>query len=247
MNHPLYFISDLHFHLENSPADREKLRLLTGFFDEIKRKRGILFIVGDLFDFWFEYKFVIPKDYFQVLTLLKSLTEAGIEVHYFAGNHDYWIDDFFRNELAIRFHPDPIAYTASGKSFWICHGDGVLQEDRGYRILKSILRSPVAISLFRWIHPDLGFTIAKHVSSTSRRLNPSEFQKNRRLLGKVYQEYVIDRFREEYHYVIMGHIHQPHIHTRDGHTFISLGDWMRHYSFGYFDGERMTLNYWRNS
>jgi len=246
MIHPHYFISDLHFHIDPTPGDREKLRRLSALFSEIRERRGVLFIVGDLFDFWFEYRYVIPGEYFPVLRRLSNLTESGVQVHYFAGNHDYWIDTFFPEKLNIQFHPDPIEYAAGDTLLWICHGDGVLEEDRSYRLLKSILRSSWAIKLFRIIHPDLGFKLAKYVSSTSRHYNKSSLEENRELLEKIYTGYVLDKFSQGYDYVIMGHVHYPHVRTREEQTFITLGDWMDHFTYGYFDGETFELRSMKN-
>ncbi len=241
MSQPLYFISDLHFHIDPTPDDRVKLRRLTTLFDEISQRKGTLFIVGDLFDFWFEYKYVIPGKYFPILRRIATLTDTGTPVHYFAGNHDYWIDTFFPEKLNVRFHPDPLEYAVGDTTFWICHGDGVLKADRGYRVLKKVLRSRWAIKLFRLLHPDLGFALARLVSSTSRQYNESTLEENRDLLDKVFFDYVREKFSQGYDYVVMGHIHYPHIREHNGQTFVTLGDWMDHFTYGYFDGETFEL------
>lgn len=250
MTQPLYFLSDLHFHIDPTEQDSEKIRRLAALANDIQQDNGILYIVGDLYDFWFEYKYVIPRQHFQLLKILHDLVEAGIEIHYMAGNHDYWIGEFWEQDMGIQVHPDPIALEYANQRFWICHGDGVLADDRGYRLLKKILRHPLSIRLFRLLHPDWGFQLAKKVSSTSRKYNTFDIDRNRDLLRRVYKEYVKGVFQEGYDYVIMGHLHHPHIHTTQGQTFVNLGDWLHFYSFGYFDGEQLTLNYfpeWRNS
>jgi len=243
MVQPLYFISDLHFHVDPTPHDSEKLRRFRALSHRIKEDDGILYIVGDLYDFWFEYKYAIPRHHLGVLRVIAGLVEAGIEIHYLSGNHDYWIGEFWEQDMGVDIHQNPIEIIHGDKRFWICHGDGVLADDRGYRVLKKILRHPVAIWLFGLIHPDWGFRIAKRVSSTSRKYNKFDIERNRNLLQRVYNEYVQEFFQKGYDYVVMGHLHHPHIHEEQEQTFVNLGDWLRFYSFGIFDGSGFSLNY----
>ena len=244
MTQPLYFISDLHFHIDRTDQDDEKIRRLTALFGKIKQDNGILYIVGDLFDFWFEYRYAIPRQHFDLLRMLDSLVRDGIEVHYFAGNHDYWIGEFFSDQLGIQVHPDPITLEYEGKKFWICHGDGVLADDRGYHLLKRILRHPLSIRLFKLIHPDWGFQLAKKVASTSRKYNNFDIDKNRLLLQRVFNEYVLPKLTEGYDYVVMGHLHHPCIYQNNAQVFVNLGDWLHFYSFAQFDGKALRLHHW---
>jgi len=240
----LYFISDLHFHINRTAQDDEKIRRLRQLFKKVREERATLYIVGDLFDFWFEYKYVVPRQHFDLLRLLGDLVEDGIEVHYLAGNHDYWIDTFLEEQIGMIIHPEPIELLHNDTRFWICHGDGILPDDKGYRLMKKVLRHPLSITLFRLIHPDLGFKIAELVSSTSRKYNSYDVERNRKLLEEVYHEYIQPIFREGYDYAILGHLHRPHIHTENGQTFVNLGDWLHFYSFARFDGSTLHLNYW---
>ncbi len=177
------------------------------------------------------------------MVLLYELTQAGIKVHYLAGNHDYWANTFFLNDLGIQLHPDPIDLVRGGKRLWICHGDGILSKDSGYRAMKRLFRHPWIIKLFGLIHPDWGFRIARKVASTSRKFNAFDPVKNRRLVQKAYEEYVLSKFEEGYDYVLMGHFHHPYLKLRDDKTFVNLGDWMHYYSFAIFDQGELTLNY----
>lgn len=239
----IYFLSDLHFHINRTPQDDEKIRRLRALAAKIREDRATLYIVGDLFDFWFEYRYAIPRRHFDLLRLLGNLVEEGIEVHYLAGNHDYWIDSFFRDQLGMIVHPEPVEITRNGKRFWICHGDGILQADTGYRRMKKVLRHPLAIKLFRLVHPDLGFRLAELVSSTSRKYTGYAVDRNRKFLIQVYHEYVKPHFTKGYDYVILGHLHRPHIHTENGQTFVNLGDWLQFYTYARFDGADLSLNY----
>jgi UDP-2,3-diacylglucosamine hydrolase len=244
MSSPLYFLSDLHFHIDPTDQDREKIRRLRPLFHRIIQEEAILYIVGDLFDFWYEYEYAIPRHHFELLALLHQLKGAGIEVHYLGGNHDFWIDTFFREDLGIIVHPDPVEFERDEKRFWICHGDGVLADDKGYHLLKKILRHPVAIKLFRWIHPDIGFRIARKVASTSRKYHDFDIERNRRLLIRVYNEYVQQQFSRGYDYVILGHLHHPHISANpNNQTFLNLGDWLYYYSFARYHEKSLNLYY----
>lgn len=240
---PLYFISDLHFHIHRTEQDAEKLRRLRLLFRGIRDQQGRLYIVGDLFDFWFEYRYAIPREHFDLLVMLHDLVRSGVEIHYMAGNHDYWVDSFFREDLGIAFHADPIEVIHDGKRFWLCHGDGIFDHDRAYRVMKRMFRHPFIIRLFRWIHPDLGFRIARMVASTSRKFNKFEPQRSRELVERAYAEYAMPYFHQGYDYVIMGHFHHPFQGDQNGRRFLNLGDWMRFYSFAVFQNRHLELNY----
>lgn len=243
MTSPIYFISDLHFHIDRTDQDNEKVTRLRSLFKDIKAQQGILYIVGDLFDFWFEYHYVIPRQHFDLLVLLHDLSHSGVEIHYLAGNHDYWAETFFQDDLGIQLHGNPIDLVRNGKRLWICHGDGILSKDSGYRKMKKVFRHPWVIRMFRFIHPDLGFKIARKVASTSRKYNAFDPEKNRHLVEKAYDEYVLSKFREGYDYVLMGHFHHPYLSEENGKTYVNLGDWMHYYSFAIFDQGIITLNY----
>ena len=156
-----YFISDAHLGLGSREEEREKEQRIVKFLQSIASDAKQLFIVGDLFDSWFEYETVIPKGYHRLLTQLDDLVQKNITVHYLAGNHDYWMGNFFRDELGIHVYHDAFETIIDGKRFLIHHGDGLATNDTGYKILKKVLRNPAAIWLYKWIHPDIGIGIAK--------------------------------------------------------------------------------------
>lgn len=243
----IYFISDIHLHCYYSESENRKKAYLFDFFNEVKEQKAILYIVGDMFDFWFEYKHVIPRHFFKVLRLLQEMVEAGCEIHVLAGNHDYWFGSFFPEELGVAVHPDSVQPTYNGKSFYIYHGDGILKRDRAYRFMKKILRNRFFISLFRLFHPGIAFKIAAYISGKSRHLtlrDPNRIEEERQELIK-YGERIID---QGYDYVITGHFHLPtDYHYKKG-KLLNLGDWIRYFTFGYFDGQELRLCYWnRNS
>ena len=163
-----YFISDAHFGLGAKEFEKEKERRVCDFLDYIMRDANHLFIVGDLFDAWFEYRTVIPKGYHRLLTKLEDVVRKNITVHYLAGNHDFWMKNYFRDELGIKTYYDAFNISIDGKNIFIHHGDGLATNDVGYRFLKKILRNPFNIWLYTWLHPDIGLTLARSSSKKSR-------------------------------------------------------------------------------
>lgn len=244
MNENVYFISDVHLRLMESASEAVKENRLFGLFDEIKRQGASLWIVGDLFDFWFEYKYVIPRRYFSVLRKLKELTEAGCDVHILGGNHDYWLGSFISNEIGLKIHPSPIGYSIGGKSFFITHADGILKKDRWYRIMRWIFRNPVTIALFRTIHPRLAFALASKISGKSRHSSTRDAETEAQERNELIT-YGQARLKESYDYVITGHFHLPTVHSEGEKKIVNLGDWMKYFTFGHFNGQDFRLCYWK--
>lgn len=243
MSSKTFFISDSHLHYHNSEAEEVKRRYLFEFFREVKKQKGNLFIVGDLFDFWFEYKYVIPRHFFKVLRHLQEMVESGCEVHIFGGNHDFWMGSFFKEELGVSVYYDPTDIVLNSKIFYISHGDEILKNDKGYHILKKILRNRLAIWLFRLLHPDLAFKIAAKVSTGSY----NQTLKNpgiREYIRREIIEFGKRKFQEGINYVITGHYHIPTEYREGENVFLNLGDWIKYFSFGYFDGKNLSLCYW---
>ncbi|MEE9190670.1 MAG: UDP-2,3-diacylglucosamine diphosphatase, partial [Candidatus Neomarinimicrobiota bacterium] len=157
MQLPVYFISDIHLMLKNTERENEKLARISSFFKHIQKTGGTLFIVGDLFDFYFEYPHVIPKVYFIFYSEVFALKQKGIEIHYILGNHDYWVSDFIQDTITNKTYFDDVQFELGGKKFYVTHGDGLLSRDKGYRIVKVILRNRFFIWCFRWLHPTFGY------------------------------------------------------------------------------------------
>lgn len=156
----IYFVSDLH--LGVLPRDEDKLRedKFLDFLDMIKADCERLYMVGDIFDYWFDYKTVIPKEFYRTLAKLKELSDAGIRIEYLMGNHDFGHRDFFSDELGIEVIESDIEREHNGKKFYISHGDGKADNDTGYLILRAILRNKISNKIYRFIHPDLGIGLA---------------------------------------------------------------------------------------
>lgn len=236
----IFFFSDVHLGLHDAEQEKEKQRRVLSFLSHVRDHGEQLFIMGDLFDYWFEYKYVIPRGYHHVLSQLASIAESGIPVHYLAGNHDFWLKDFFPNELGIPVHKDPFGIELHGKKFFLHHGDGLALRDTGYRILKSVLRNPVSIFLFSLLHPDWTAPLARGSSRKSRQYTGT----------KDYGEtdgmilFATQKINEGYDYVIMGHRHKPLDRTINTGRYINLGDWIHFNTYIEFDGTTLALKTW---
>lgn len=236
----VYFISDLHIGAGTAVDEKSKIDRLFSFLDYINQPANRLFIVGDLFDFWFEYKHVVPKKHYQVLFKFHDLISNGVEVHFLPGNHDYWIGDFFERQIGFKVHPEILAIELQSKKFFIFHGDGISNQDKGYQLLKKVFRNPLNIFCYRWLHPDLGIPLARLTSHTSRKHTST------RLLDDEddYRNFAVDKFNSGFDYVVVGHSHRPSLENIDGKYLINLGDWIKHYSYGLLANGNFSLNYW---
>jgi len=234
-----YFFSDAHLGIGSKEDDRKKERTIVRFLDMVGRDAEQLFIVGDLFDYWFEYKTVVPKGYFRLFTALANLTEIGIKVSYLSGNHDFWMKSYFCEELGMEVFPDPIERTIHGKRFYLHHGDGLLKKDTGYRLLKRVLRNKTNIFLFSLLHPDLASWIARRASHSSR-----QYTSKRVFEGNDMVEFAEKKIREGFDYVVMGHNHQSTRRNIGTGVYVNLGDWIHEYTYAEFDGTDLHLKQW---
>lgn len=243
MDSPLFFISDIHLMLDPANDTTEKQGQLFDFFDHVAAARGTLYIVGDLFDFWFEYRHVIPKTYFPFLTRLYRLKQQGVPIHFILGNHDYWVLDFITQTLTTRTYTDDLQLEHAGKRFYITHGDGYLSWDRAYRLLKRLLRNRVFIWSFRWLHPNLAYRLAAYIARRSRHFeHPREY--NDKVVADL-SDFARLKLAEGFDYVISGHYHQARDIPLDQGRLILLGDWIRSFSYAKFEGNDLTLQFWK--
>jgi UDP-2,3-diacylglucosamine hydrolase len=239
----IYFISDLHLGLGDRTEDRERERELLRFLALAKPDCERLFIVGDLFDYWFEYATVVPHNHVRTLAALADYADNGIPVDYLIGNHDFGHHSFFRDELGITIHHGDLETTLNGKRFYLAHGDGKAFNDRGYLILRSVLRNKTALWLWKWLHPDLGVGFASSVSRKSRaHTSEKQFGNERDGLECFAEEQILKHGCDV---VIMGHLHKPirqqfETPTASG-VYINTGDWLHHRTYADFDGEVVRL------
>jgi len=206
----IYFLSDVHLGAHSASQERLKQDRLVSFFRKIENEGAELVIGGDLFDFWFEYNHVVPRMHFRVLAQLAALA-SKITVRYIAGNHDFWLDSFMSNEVGLIIHPDEYIMSLDGKKYFISHGDGLLKQDHGYRMLKWVLRHRVNIILYRLLHPDFGVPFALFCSHLSRK---SSGRRKRPYSDSDYREFAFSKIDQGFDYVVLGHTHwaamQPH-------------------------------------
>ncbi len=242
-NKKIYFASDFHLGVPsyNDSLAREK-RLVT-WLDNVKHDAAEIYLVGDLFDFWFEYKTVIPKYFTRLLGKLAELRDNNIPITFFTGNHDMWMFGYFEEELGIPVIRQPIDREINGKKFHIAHGDGLGPGDKGYKFIKKVFASKLCQWLFRWLHPDIGIGIANYFSGTSRKKTGDSDAK---FLGEE-NEWLVIYSREKlktqhYDFFIYGHRHLPmEIKLNDSSKYINLGDWINHFTYAVFDGETVEL------
>ena len=235
-----YFFSDAHLGLGSKDEELQKERLLIAFLEAVERDGEQLFIVGDLFDYWFEYKTVVPKGFFRLFTKLAVLTEKGIGVSYLAGNHDFWLKSYFQDELGMQVFLDPIERTIRGKRFYIHHGDGLMKNDTGYRVLKRILRNKTNIFLYSLLHPDFASRLARGSSQASRKhVGKRTFEEHDMV------EFAERKIQDGFDYVVMGHNHVPHRRNIEGGVYVNLGDWITEHTYAVFDGKKLELKEWK--
>jgi UDP-2,3-diacylglucosamine hydrolase len=236
---PAYFLSDLHLgaYPEN---EKSSVPMLMDFLSKVESEGAHLYIVGDLLDFWFEYRSVVPRRPFRLLARLKGMVENGCRVTYIAGNHDYWMGDFLVDDVGVTTRQDLLETTIDGKKFFISHGDGIATTgDLGYRALKGFLHNPVVSGAFRLLHPDLGIAIARSVSRMSRkRSSRDNNQPNLKAFVKGKAEAGFD-------YVVLGHLHRPKLFEVDDTCCLVIGDWIDCFTYGLFTKGKLTLEKWK--
>lgn len=240
---PIYFASDQHFGAPTAELSFPREQKFVAWLDEIKADAGALFLLGDLFDFWFEYKTVVPRGFVRVLGKLAEIRDSGIPVYFFTGNHDLWMQDYFEKELNIPVYHRPQEFTFSEKTFLIGHGDGLGPGDKGYKRMKKVFTNPFSKWLFRWLHPDLGVKLAQYLSVKNKLISGEADVK---FLGEDNEWLVLYSRRKleakHYDYFVFGHRHLPmEIQVGENSKYINLGDWIGYFTYGVFDGEKMEL------
>ncbi len=239
----IYFLSDFHLGAPNAEASRQREKKIVQFLEEIKAQTAALFIVGDLFDFWYEYKKVVPRGYVRLLGKLAEFTDAGIPVHFFVGNHDMWMNNYFQQELNIPVYFEPQEFQFNGKTFYIGHGDGLGPGDHGYKALKKVFRNPICQWLFGLLPPQIGIGTADYFSKKSRAKTGSteetfKGEDNEWLITyckEIMQQKKVD-------YFIFGHRHLPiDFRLTGGSRYINLGDWITFFTYAVFDGTETSL------
>jgi UDP-2,3-diacylglucosamine hydrolase len=248
MKKKIYFLSDFHLGIHGATSSTEREKKLLLWLDEVSQDAEEIYLVGDVFDYWYEYKKVVPKGYVRLLGKLANLTDNGVKVYFFTGNHDMWMFRYLTDELNIPVYREAIRRKINGKNFIIGHGDGLGPGDHGYKMIKALFSNRLAQWAFRQIHPDTGIRLMKFFSAKSRQFTREELQsfnpENEWLVS--YAESVIQK--EQIDYLIFGHRHLAIDYLlSDGKSrYINLGDWLYFYSYAVFDGNDVVLHFYHS-
>jgi UDP-2,3-diacylglucosamine hydrolase len=238
----VYFASDFHLGAPTYEKSRVRERQICAWLEQIKPDCEALYLVGDIFDFWFEYKFAIPKGFVRLQGKIAEFTDAGIPVHFFTGNHDMWAFDYLPKELGVELHNEPIIATINGKKLYIGHGDGLGPGDYGYKRLKKIFKNRLVQSVFGFIHPNIGIGLADFLSKRSRaksgHLDEVFLGEEKEWLVQYCKEELL---KESIDIFVFGHRHLPIVQQVQTATYINLGDWIHYFTYGVFDGETIDL------
>ncbi|MGY5355309.1 UDP-2,3-diacylglucosamine diphosphatase [Wenyingzhuangia sp. IMCC45467] len=230
----IYFASDQHFGAVSSEKSLPREKVFVSWLDAIKNDAETLFLLGDLFDFWFEYKYVVPKGFVRVLGKLAELKEAGVDIHFFVGNHDLWMSDYFEKELNISVYHEPKEFTLQGKTFLMGHGDGLGPGDNGYKFIKKIFTNPVCKWLFKWLHPDIGMSFGMYLSRENKSVSGAEdvhFLGEEKEFLILYCKEVLEQ--KHYDYFVFGHRHLPMVFNLSQNSkYVNTGDWIIYNTYG---------------
>lgn len=242
----IYFASDLHLGVPNLEESRKREQKFIRWLDEIKDQASAIYLMGDIFDYWHEYKKVVPRGFVRLLGKLANLRDAGLPIYAFTGNHDLWMYGYFEEELGIEVYQDPIIRTFNGKKFYLGHGDGLGPGDYGYKVIKKVFRNPVCRWAYRQLHPDFSTRVAQFWSNKSRDSQNNgeiaEFKSEDDEWLCTFAKEMLQK--EHFDYFVFGHRHLPlNIQLNEKSKYINLGDWINHFSYAKFDGQELHLCY----
>lgn len=243
----LYFLSDFHLGAPDAASSLLREKKIVRFLKHITQSAHAVFLVGDVFDFWYEYRHVVPKGYVRLLGQLAAMADAGVEVHFTVGNHDMWVKDYFTSYLGIKIHMDDYRLRCNGKDFYVAHGDGLGPGDKGYKFLKKVFRNPVSQWMFGMLPPAMGMGLANYFSRKSREtvhLHEQQFLGAEKEWLMIYSNEVLRENKIDY--FIYGHRHMPGIHQLSNNAqYVNLGDWVTHFTYASFDGNELKLEWWQ--
>ena len=246
----IYFASDFHLGIPDKASSLKREKLLVKWLSEIKNDAREIFLMGDIFDFWFEYKTVVPKGYVRLLGKLAEITDSGIPVRLFRGNHDIWTFDYLDKEVNIILHREPVIKEFYGKKFYLAHGDGLGPGDSGYKLLKKVFECRFCQWLFHWLHPDLGARMGLFFSRKSRLANITKKGRREKAPNNYKNEmlynYAIDIIKAgiDVDYIVFGHRHIPFsIELNKKTRLVILGDWLTNFSYAVFDGKTLEIKF----
>lgn len=242
-NKKIYFASDFHLGVPDAARSLEREKLIVKWLGEVRKDAEEIYLMGDIFDFWFEYGTAVPKGFVRLQGKIAEITDSGIPVHFFTGNHDMWMFDYFPKELGVTIYREPIRREYNGRKFYIGHGDGLGPGDKGYKFIKKVFASPLCQWLFARLHPNLGIRMAHYWSRKSRIANGAkdeQYHGDDKEWLAIHSREILKK--EHFDYFIFGHRHLPlDIKLSDKSRYINLGEWVNYNSYAVFDGEKLEL------
>ena len=240
----IYFCSDNHLGSPNGNLSLEREKIFITWLNQIKIDAQAIFFLGDLFDFWFEYKKVVPKGFTRLFGKLAELSDSGIDLFFFVGNHDCWIGNYFEDELGINVFHKKVDLNIDNYNILIGHGDGLGPGDNKYKFLKLLFRNPILKKLFSFIHPDIGISLGSFLSQKNKILSGNEkvFEsEDKEMLFSYCKDVLKTKY---YHFFIFGHRHIPlELDLGNNSKYFNTGDWITHFSYLVYDGNSFNLNY----
>jgi len=244
----IYFSSDFHLGAPTAESSLEREKKIVRWLDEVKKDAAEIFLLGDVFDFWFEYKRVVPKGFVRLQGKIAEITDSGIPVHWFIGNHDMWIFDYIPKELGVQMHRTEIVREFSGKKFFIGHGDGLGPGDRGYKFIKKVFRNKVCQWLFARLHPNFGIGMANFFSRKSRVATGDADAKFYGEEKEMLIQFCKTKLKDEhFDYFVFGHRHLPiEFKLSEKSKYLNIGDWITHFSYAEFDGNSLVMKTFKN-
>ena len=247
-NKKIYFASDFHLGAPNHAQSMIREKLIVKWLDEIKADAEEIYLMGDMFDFWYEYRHTAPKGFIRFLGKLAEIADSGIPITLFTGNHDMWMFEYLPKEIGVTIYREPIERTFNGKKFFLGHGDGLGPGDHGYKFIKKVFANKVCQWLFARLHPNFGMGMAHYWSHKSRASNGGENEEKFISIDHewlaIYAKEVLQK--QHYDYFIFGHRHLPlNLQLTEKSVYINLGEWVMYNSYAVFDGKELQLKYYK--
>ncbi len=248
LNKKIYFASDQHLGAPTPEKSFPREQKFLGWLNEVKQDAEAIFLLGDLFDFWFEYKTVVPKGFVRILGKLAEIKDSGIPIYFFVGNHDLWMVDYFEKELNIPVYHKPQVFNINQKTVFIGHGDGLGPHDKGYKRMKKVFTFPMFKFMFKWLHPDIGVRIGQYMSVKNKMISGDDDAK---FLGND-KEWLVKYCKRKletkhYDYFVFGHRHLPleidvsKKSSEEKSTYINTGDWVKYFTYAVFENDTLSL------
>jgi len=239
-----YFASDFHLGVPTYEESLTREKKIVRWLSKIESDCETLFLMGDVFDFWYEYTTVVPKYYTRLLGKLASMTDAGIKIYFFKGNHDMWTFDYLTKEVGLEVIDEELVTTINETTLYLHHGDALWKGETSYKLVRKIFRSRWAIWLFHRLHPNFGIGLANYLSVSSRKKNGVKDELDIPLEKEYQYQFAMDHStKNDVDYYILGHRHKPmDVPIRDKARLINLGDWINKYTYAVLEDSNVTLH-----